>query len=422
MDERLKQGTGADQSAAQCSTVCRDEEEPNTAETAIGTSSPCDEEPNATETVPSLSKAAFRLQKNKWFLIGLTLYGVILLAVSGFLQISLWRYLRSSQAEMDRQAAEQAYEKALFQAPQLAFEAWQSELTADYWTDLWYAAAPNDLDERESVRRVMAERFAPDVIKAYKTAGFTNETPVYVLKNGEDSLARITLTGSELNWNVSEVELLIEGAFSASVTVADNCHVYCNGREIGEEYAEAAESLFHYKLLEDRLEGAVTWVTYRVEGLLLEPELTVEAPEGYRAIPTKEGDYLLSLTGDTSAYTDKAVNFVRSYLYYYMSGGANTLNNMNSVLSHLTYGTQAYQDIRDTYYGVVWNTVYSGIDTSNTTAGDVVVWADNCFSVDVTYDANYTLGGQYMDYADAAMRIYFLQTGRGYIISNFETL
>ena len=369
---------------------------------------------------------ASRQKKNKWFLIGLAFYGALLLAVSGFLQISLWRFLKNAQAEMDRlaaeQAAQQAHEKALRQAPQLAFEDWQSGLNADYWTDLWYAKAPGSLDARESVRGFMAERFSPDAVEAYKAAGYSSETPVYVLKNGEDSLARVTLAGSELNWSVSEVELLLEGTYSVSVTVADGCRVYCNGREMGEEYAGSTESRFRYELLEDRLEGAVTWVRYSAEGLLLEPELTVEPPEGYCTIQAEEGEYLLGLAGDAGAFTDRAVAFVKSYLYYYMSGGYNTYNNMYSVLSHLTYGTRAYQDIVETYDGVVWTIAYSGIDTSKTTAGDVLVWADNCFSVDVAYDADCQLAGVYVDYADAVMRVYFLQTGAGYIISNFETL
>ena len=89
-------------------------------------------------------------------------------------------------------------------------------------------------------------------------------------------------------------------------------------------------------------------------------------------------------------------------------------------LSHA--GTQAYTDLQDTYNGVVWNTAYGNIDVSNTTASGVVIWADNCYSVDVTYDANCTHNGQAIDYADATMRIYFLQTDAGFVISNYETL
>lgn len=447
MDEYLKKDTGEAQPGAQGSDACRDEEKTNMADTAISTVLPDGEEPNAAEaaaitpsaynegsnaaeTVPG--KPVFkdevppRSPKSKWFLIGLAIYGGILLAVSVFLQASLWQYLDRSQAEMDRLAAEQAaklaYEKALFQAPQLAFEAWQSERTADYWTDLWYAAAPNSLDERESVREFMAERFAPNAAEAYKAAGFTNEAPVYVLKNGEESLARVTLTGSELDWSVSEVELLMEGTCSLSVTVADRCRVYCNGKALGEEYAEAAEDRFNYDPLEKKLKGAVTWVSYHVEGLLLEPELVVEPPEGYTAVQTEDGDYMLGPGGDVSAYTDKSVQFVKAYLYYYMRGYSNAKANQSKALAYLTPGTKAYNDLNNTYVGVRYAASYSNVDTSKTFVGDVLVWADNCFSVDVIYDADCTYKGKHVDFAEATMRIYFLQKDNGYIISNFEVL
>ena len=451
--KRLKQDAGIDQSIAHNPAVSPGGEdqapaeaaETVTTETALIETAPAEAVPieNApaeavpienvpAEAVPIESAPAGtdiappRPKKSKWFWIALALYLAVLLAVSGFLQNSLWRFLANSQAELNQQeadrAARQALERALFQAPQLAFEDWQGGLTADYWTDLWYAKASSGLDVRESVREYMAERFAPGSIQAYKAAGFTEEAPVYVLKNGEDTLARVTLSGSELDWRVSEVELLIEGACSASVTVADSCRVFCNGREIGPEYAENAESRFRYDPLENRLEGAVAWVSYSVDGLLLEPELTVEPPEGYSLILTEEGDYLLGPAGDTGTYTEHSVNFVRAYLYYYMRGSSSTRANMNSVLRYLTPGTKAYQDILDTYNGVYWDYPYTGIDTSKTYAGNVLVWADNCFSVDVVYDADCISKGAQIDYADATMRIYFLNMGSGYVISNFEIL
>ena len=105
-----------------------------------------------------------------------------------------------------------------------------------------------------------------------------------------------------------------------------------------------------------------------------------------------------------------------------MNGYNGTWGNLYAALAYLTPGTQAYTDLQDTYNGVVWNTAYGNIDVSNTTASGVVIWADNCYSVDVTYDANCTHNGQAIDYADATMRIYFLQTDAGFVISNYETL
>ena len=455
--KRLKQSAGIFQSNVCRPAVSQHDEEPGATQAAADAPNPQpvaalprDEEPGAAETETAAYKAADTdtpapadkaadtdtpapadsaapsPKKSRRFLIVLAVYAAILLAVTGYLQITLWRFLKGSQAEMDRQAAEQAaqqaYEKALYQAPQLAFEDWRSGLTAGYWTDLWCARASGSLDEREAVQEFMAERFAPDAAQAFKAAGYTDEAPVYVLKNGADSLARVTMAGSGLDWSVSEVELLIEGSCSVFVTVAERCQVYCNGKKLGGEYTETAGSRFRYEPLEGRLEGAVTWVSYRAEGLLLEPELTVEPPEGYSLIRTEEGDYLLGMAEGSGTYADTAVEFVRAYLYYYMSGEKDTRKNMNSVLSCLTPGTQAYQDIRDTYIGVYYAVPYTDIDTSKTTAGDVIVWADNCFSVDVTYDANCKRDGAYVDYADATMRIYFLPVGSKYVISHFEVL
>ena len=99
-------------------------------------------------------------------------------------------------------------------------------------------------------------------------------------------------------------------------------------------------------------------------------------------------------------YTTRAVSFVKAYLTYYERLQRH-VGQPDAALAYLTPGTQAYTDLQDTYNGVVWNTTYGNIDVSNTTASGVVIWADNCYSVDVTYDANCTHNGQAID----AMRI-----------------
>lgn len=358
-----------------------------------------------------------RRKKKAQFRRGLIIYLAVLAVLFTGILAALWVYLANFQKQLD---AEQAYETAVYRAPQLAFEAWYSQRTADDWTDLWYAQAPHSLDRRDQVYAYMAERFDPEGIEAYKAAEFTDKTPVYVLKRGDETLSRVTLSGSELDWSVSQVELLIKGSHSAAVWAADGCRVFCNGMELGGEYRQEDTDGLHDMPLADRLVNPVSLVCYTVDGLLLEPELTVEAPEGYGLTRMADGRYLPCLEGDTSAYTDKAVQFVRAYLNYYMSGLRDTWNNMYKALAYLTPGTQAYQDLSDTYRGVVWNTAYSDIDTSKTTAGDVAMWAENCYSVDVTYNADCTLNGVAVDYADATMRVYFLQTANGFIISNFE--
>ena len=371
-------------------------------------------------------------KKKDRFKTGLIVYLVLLGLVIVGLLVTLWVVLDRSQQRIDaeneelaRQRAEQAeqraHERAVYRAPQLAFESWLAGTNTDYWTELWYAGKPADLDGRDRVREHFSGLFS--AAEPFKSLDYTAEKPVYVLKNGESTLARVTLSGSDVNWTVSDVQMLVEGQEKASVRVASGSRVYCNGTALGADYVVDSSSYFTYEPLRDQLVNPVTWDTYEVSGLLLPPEMKADPPEGGIVTETKEGDFLLCLDAESAKpYQTRAVNFVKSYLFYFMSGYNGTWGNLYAALAYLTPGYQAYKDLQDTYNGVVWNTAYANIDTSRTTAGDAVIWADNCYSVDVTYDAKCTLNGKAIDYEAATLRIYFLKTNAGYIISNFETL
>lgn len=387
------------------------------------------ENPAADEEIVSKNrkkKGGFR----KGLLTYVLVVAVIFLAALIVLWVALARFQKNKDAEKAAEAEQNAivlqekqHAEAVRQAPQRAFEAWLASYTADDWTNLWYEKRPENIDGRDRVRAYMEERFGSGSVQAFRSLDYTDEAPAYVLKDGDETLARVTLSGSDVNWAVSDVELELEGTKSASVEVAVGSKVFCNGTELGSEYAGEPQNNFSYEPLKDKLINPVSWTTYTVDGLLIEPELTAEPPAGCSVTKTAEGDFMLCLDGaDAEKYTTRAVSFVKAYLTYYMNGYNGTWGNLYAALAYLTPGTQAYTDLQDTYNGVVWNTAYGNIDVSNTTASGVVIWADNCYSVDVTYDANCTHNGQAIDYADATMRIYFLQTDAGFVISNYETL
>ena len=369
-------------------------------------------------------KGGFR----KGLLTYVLVVAVIFLAALIVLWVALARFQKNKDAEKAAEAEQNAivlqekqHAEAVRQAPQRAFEAWLASYTADDWTNLWYEKRPENIDGRDRVRAYMEERFGS--VQAFRSLDYTDEAPAYVLKDGDETLARVTLSGSDVNWAVSDVELELEGTKSASVEVAVGSKVFCNGTELGSEYAGEPQNNFSYEPLKDKLINPVSWTTYTVDGLLIEPELTAEPPAGCSVTKTAEGDFMLCLDGaDAEKYATRAVSFVKAYLTYYMNGYNGTWGNLYAALAYLTPGTQAYTDLQDTYNGVVGHTADGNIDVSNTTASGVVIWADNCYSVDVTYDANCTHNGQAIDYADATMRIYFLQTDAGFVISNYETL
>ena len=386
------------------------------------------------QSAPEDDIAPEKRKKKNSFRKGLLTYvlvvAVIFLAALIVLWVALARFQKNKDAENAAEAEQNAivlqekqHAEAVRQAPQRAFEAWLASYTADDWTNLWYEKRPENIDGRDRVRAYMEERFGGSSVQAFRSLDYTDEAPAYVLKDGDEALARITLSGSDVNWTVSNVELELEGTKSASVEVAVGSKVFCNGIELGSEYAGETQNNFSYEPLKDKLINPVSWTTYKVDGLLIDPELTAEPPEGCSVTKTAEGDFMLCLDGaDAEKYTTRAVSFVKAYLNYYMNGYNGTWGNLYAALAYLTPGTQAYTDLQDTYNGVVWNTAYGNIDVSDTTASGVVIWADNCYSVDVTYDANCTHNGQAIDYADATMRIYFLQTDAGFVISNYETL
>ena len=372
-------------------------------------------------------------KNSRAFRKGLRIYIIVMLVIILAICAALWVFLTRWQGRKDAEAAQEAArhaevqqkkeaEEAVRRAPQRTFEAWLAGTSPDYWTDLWYAKAPSDLDDRDAVRAWMQEHFT--AAEPFRATEYTAEAPVYVLREGDDTLARVALSGGGTDWNVSQVELLVEGKESASVSAITGSRVFCNGRELGPEYISESTSPFTYAPLADRLVNPVERITYSVEGLLLPVELTAEPPAGQKLTQTSDGDFLPVLEGEAAdAMAKRVVDFVRAYLFYYMKGSDNTQGNLYYALSFLTPGTQAYRDLNDTYLGVVWNTVYANVDTSKATASDVVIWADNCCSVDVTYDADCTLGGQHIDYLDGTMRIYFLKDdGGNYYISNFESL
>ena len=183
-------------------------------------------EPRSAAKKPASAKGKKRRRKKKnRFRTGLVVYMLVLLVlIIGTLALE-WVVLDRSQQRYDAEAAENArieaenaeriaHEKAVYQAPQKTFEAWLAGTNADYWTSLWYQNANENLDGRDRVQAYIADKFAN--AQAFKSLDYTAQTPVYVLKNGDETLARITLFGSDVNWTVSDVALQLKGDKSAS--------------------------------------------------------------------------------------------------------------------------------------------------------------------------------------------------------------
>lgn len=362
------------------------------------------------------------------FKIGLFIYLLILALLLAGANFILWNFLEGYQARQDAEALEaaqlaeqKAHEKAVYQAPQRAFEAFMAGADAEYWTGEWFTAHPDTLDVREKVLAEFERLFCGEGTVCYKQADFNPAAPVYVVKNGEQELATVSLQGSELNWSVKDVRVELEGKESASIEVIDGSSVYCNGVKLDPALAGESKTYFDNAELQEALKNPVSWTTYKVEGLLFAPELTAEAPADKTLVTAEDGTMHYVLSADAaSPYQKQSEEMVKTLLRYYMLGNNNTNANMGAVLALLPYDSPAYKLVAQSYDGVIWDSSYPNA-TYEATAGDVIIWADNCMSVDVQYHAEGTSNGV-TNLAEGVYRIYFFDNGSGYGIYSFARL
>lgn len=356
----------------------------------------------------------------KRFKKGLRIYLLFLtLVVAGALAV-LWYFLDNYQIKQDAIALEnaqlaeqQAHEKAVRQAPQRCFEEFMNGIDAQYWCDVWFSSHPDSLDVPEKVLAHFETLFNGENAVRYKASSYQDSAPVYVLKNGEMELAEISLAGSELNWAVQEVTLSIEATESASIEVPTGCTVYCNGTKLDPATASDPHTYFEMAELEGSLQNPIQWSTYTVEGLLFPPELTAESPADKTLITDENGNMNYVLSADAAApYQKQGEEMIKALLYYYMQGGSNTAANMNAVLKHLVNGSPAYKLVNESYNGVTWDATYPNA-TYQAEALDVIIWADNCMSMDVKYHSEGTKGG-YTNVADGTYRLFFMDNGNGF--------
>ena len=364
--------------------------------------------------------AAKKRKKMSKFRFGLNVYSSLMVFVGGLALIVLWLFLNRYQQGVDAEAAaaaererQAAYELAVSRAPQLAFENYVASADAQQWADNWYASHPANYDDPSQVLSLMEKRFSDPELKYWLADDSTQEHPRYLIKSGDETIAALTVSGSGLDWSVSDVQVELSGGEEASLLVPEGYTVRCNGLQVDSSSAEAETRLFDMEDYADLIEDPMHWETYTVRGQLSKPVLTAEAPADRPISTADDGTVFYVLTGEEAeAYQKRAENFIYALLRYYMLGNYNTRGNMGSALDHVMTDSQAYQLILDSYDGVTWDTCY-GNTSYDAKAGEVRILAANCMMVDVAYHAEGS-AGQYTNVADGNYRVYFLDRGNGF--------
>lgn len=386
------------------------------------------------ETVQETAAAPALKQKKSRFFRGYLIFVAVLAALIVAALALLWGSLARYQKNTDAAAAERAAAEAAAaaerealrrdrEARQAAFLAFADETDADGWAAYYLAANPDSPDTPESAAAALGPLFAPEGLERYKAESWTEDAPVYELRRDGAPLARVAVEKREGVWTAGTVEMLVQGTHRAEVTAPAGCTVRCNGKILDRDAAgESAAQDFDFPDCAALLTQPVQTVTYTVEGLLAQPEFSVSAPEGSVLTQTAEGDYRLALPeADAAPLRERAETLVRALVWYYLSGKTDTYKNMKAAADLTEPGSSARAVITQTYEGVIWSSTFQQNYQCSADAGDAVVCAENCVTVDVRCTASGSTGWQEKT-MDGGYRICFLRTDDGWGIVGLENL
>lgn len=349
----------------------------------------------------------------------LTIYAAVLAGVVVISLGVLWDFLAN-------------YERSL---PQKVAEQFVADQTISDWGKVFEQSFANDFESEESISKELEKAMDKKQLVCRKTQGeYTDEKPTFTLKNKEHQLVKMTLAKGKKGrygfdrWKVSDCEFVQSDLFQKiQVSVPASGKVYINDTLLDQTYVTKKDTTYcTEKTYVDQFENPVTWTEYTVGGLLSTPQITVEAGGDFAVEQIQQQDgttrYNYTLKQEQKdAYKNDAQQFIKSLIYYHMMGEQNFGANVAKALSFTKQGSLAFKNINATRNGVIYNASYPVADYSNIHADSVVVHADNCFSIDVSYEVNAkTSNGAYKSSAKGTYRIYYMPSGNGFEIVSFE--
>ena len=340
----------------------------------------------------------------------LTIYLFIILALAVLGLCALWIFL----GHYDSKAEQVSTEKAEITNKKLeTFQDFFSSTTPEYWTDLWFETNPDSLDSFDAVREYMQDSFFTEDTNCWRSVRSTAETPVYVIKKAEQPLAEVTLEmTAEGDWTIAKPVFQIKGEREKSITVPSDCVILCNGTTLDEEWIteKDIDYFFVAEYAEER-ENPLLWNTWKVSGLLLEPDLTVVSPQERELTEVGENTFFYLCDPELSEKSLVQVkDFAEKLIAFFMNGSNLTAYNAKKALNCVREGSQADEVIRSVVRGIYLGTYYENYQLDYS-CGPFVQWADNCIGCDVDYIITNIDEDQ-----TGRLRIVLMDFGKGYEI------
>lgn len=244
----------------------------------------------------------------------------------------------------------------------------------------------------------------------------TDENPVYKIKADNKQIAVVTLaqTGEKSSfgfpgYRVDKIETLAAQPLpDVQIIAPDNSVVYVNGVAVSDGYAVSEAEITQSQFFHGYIDKAPVMVTYKIGGLLTEPEITAEAFDG-TALERGDNNVFGLKPEKNSELSDMALEFSLNYSRYIANDGYfNTIGKM--IPEELPLYDKLYHYEENCY---AWHSDY---DFTDTVAYDPVFYNENCFSCRVTY--NHVIVSTETFTFPADNTVYFVNTASGWKVTD----
>lgn len=324
-----------------------------------------------------------------------------------------------------------AYEKT---RPTIVMDRLVAELQSGNLQEMIDYSAAADMDEAGKANftaqlEILLEGRKISFVKAFSKD--KDNYPAFTVKAGEEEIAKVTLemTGIEhgfgfQDFKIKEITEIPFISCSAVITAPAGYSVFADGILISDD-AHIVEKDIVPENLKNIPEGYFTkptLVQYRVENLAQQPEVTVKDPTGAE-VPVQSNEEKTEFQAafgtngvDTAAYYAIALEKAKHYSQY-VTAWVGKATFLQSVLpdSPMMEGLESiqtgfYTDHKKDYF-------------TDEKTGNLQVYADNCFSCDVSYTQwveNIKTDANFKKALPSAFTFYFVKSGGTWYIADLE--
>lgn len=226
-----------------------------------------------------------------------------------------------------------------------------------------------------------------------KSGEYTSDTPVYIVKAGETSVAKVTLAATGKNghgfteWGVGNIEFgqFINNSNDITLTAPSGAVVKINGRTAEDDIIVTKDQVVELAKNVGDYVKVPTNDVYKVTGLMAEPEISV-ALNGQELAVTRDektAEYIAAYPADDelmASQSDRIKNINKEYGKYIINKGS-----LTKLKSYMIGNARKYVSDIPAVWAYLYGKQYTYEFKSNEIS-NFAKYSDDCFSCDIHFD------------------------------------